>query len=227
MKLTLSGRRNGCVSMPESACPCVCLTTVSPKRSMWTSSGAITLKAIVAFPPVTVTVCAVSGAVRVTVWPVVLDRVPAVLDHVVFPGECVSFTSSPTPTSVRVRAPGAVATVSLVIDSDGAGAGPGGVGAGPGGAGDGPGGAGDGPGGAGDGAGGAGDGAGGAGVGAGAGAGAGLAKSRSSAPIVSGPTIPSGSNPCDRWKSRTAPWVSALNRPSTPNFGSGKPASMS
>src|SRR5262249_32567765 len=129
MKLTLSGRRNGCVWMPESAWPSVCLTAVSRKRSIWTSFGAITLNVIDALPPVTVTVCAVSGAVNFTLAPVAFERLPAVFVQVVLPVEWVSLTSSPTPMSVRVRAPGDVATVSLVIDSDGAGDGAGGAGA--------------------------------------------------------------------------------------------------
>src|SRR5215203_4174030 len=159
---------------------------VPGNRSMCTPVGAITSNAIVAAPPVTVTVCVVSGAVKMTLTPILADKVPAVLLHAALPGACVSVTCSPTPMSVRFRAPGAVATVSLVIVSGGAGAGPGGAGAVTGGAGAGPGGAGAGPGGAGAGAG-------------GAGKGPGAAKKASRAPIVSGPTIPSGFNPCDRW----------------------------
>lgn len=129
------------------------------------------MNAIVAPPAVTVTVCAVSGAVSITVAPVVAEsvRVPAVEAQVVLPAECVSVTRSPTPIVVRVRTPGDVATVSLVIVAGAGGVGVGGVGVG----GIGVGGVGVG-------------GVGGVGVG-----GVGPLKRVSSAPIVWGPTSPS------------------------------------
>ena len=78
---------------------------------MCTPVGATTLNASVAVPAVTVTVCAVSGAVRMTVVPLVAESVPPVLVQAALPGECVRLTSSPTPIVVRVRAPGDGATV--------------------------------------------------------------------------------------------------------------------
>ena len=144
---------------------------------------------IVAVPAVTEIVCAVSGAVNMTVTPLVVESgvIPTLVVQAALPGECVRLTNSPTPIVVRVRAPGDVASVWLVMASGGAGAGPGGAGAGPGGVGAGPGGAGAGPGGAGAGPGGAGAG------------GPGAANSLSKVPIVIGPTMPSGANPRARW----------------------------
>src|SRR5215470_7137092 len=148
-----------------------------------------------------------------TVVPLVAESVPAVVVQAALPGACVRLTFSPTPILVRVRAPGVVATVWLVMVSAGAGGvgpGPGGVGPGPGGVGPGPGGVGPGPG----------------GVGPGPG-GAGVANSASRLPIVRGPTMPSGFNECALWYFRTADCVSDRKIPSTPNLGSGKPASTS
>src|SRR5215470_7324118 len=134
-----------------------------------------------------------------TVVPLVAESVPAVVVQAALPGACVRLTFSPTPILVRVRAPGVVATVWLVMVSAGAG----GVGPGPGGVGPGPGGVGPGPG------------------------GVGVANSASRLPIVRGPTMPSGFNECALWYFRTADCVSDRKIPSTPNLGSGKPASMS
>src|SRR5215471_6246731 len=148
-----------------------------------------------------------------TVVPLVAESVPAVVVQAALPGACVRLTFSPTPILVRVRAPGVVATVWLVMVSAGAGGvgpGPGGVGPGPGGVGPGPGGVGPGPG----------------GVGPGPG-GVGVANSASRLPIVRGPTMPSGFNECALWYFRTADCVSDRKIPSTPNLGSGKPASTS
>src|SRR5215467_4583980 len=141
-----------------------------------------------------------------TVVPLVAESVPAVVVQAALPGACVRLTFSPTPILVRVRAPGVVATVWLVMVSAGAGGvgpGPGGVGPGPGGVGPGPGGVGPGPG------------------------GVGVANSASRLPIVRGPTMPSGFNECALWYFRTADCVSNRKIPSTPNLGSGKPASTS
>src|SRR5499427_4651028 len=141
-----------------------------------------------------------------TVAPLVAESVPAVVVQAALPGACVRLTFSPTPILVRVRAPGVVATVWLVMVSAGAGGvgpGPGGVGPGPGGVGPGPGGVGPGPG------------------------GVGVANSASRLPIVRGPTMPSGFNECALWYFRTADCVSDRKIPSTPNLGSGKPASTS
>src|SRR5215467_1206633 len=141
-----------------------------------------------------------------TVVPLVAESVPAVVVQAALPGACVRLTFSPTPILVRVRAPGVVATVWLVMVSAGAGGvgpGPGGVGPGPGGVGPGPGGVGPGPG------------------------GVGVANSASRLPIVRGPTMPSGFNECAFWYFRTADCVSDRKIPSTPNLGSGKPASTS
>src|SRR5262252_6682902 len=141
-----------------------------------------------------------------TVAPLVAESVPAVVVQAALPGACVRLTFSPTPILVRVRAPGVVATVWLVMVSAGAGGvgpGPGGVGPGPGGVGPGPGGVGPGPG------------------------GDGVANSASRLPIVRGPTMPSGFNECALWYFRTADCVSDRKIPSTPNLGSGKPASTS
>src|SRR5215472_14581804 len=141
-----------------------------------------------------------------TVVPLVAESVPAVVVQAALPGACVRLTFSPTPILVRVRAPGVVATVWLVMVSAGAGGvgpGPGGVGPGPGGVGPGPGGVGPGPG------------------------GVGVANSASRLPIVRGPTMPSGFNECALWYFRTADCVSDRKIPSTPNLGSGKPASTS
>src|SRR5215471_18951655 len=134
-----------------------------------------------------------------TVVPLVAESVPAVVVQAALPGACVRLTFSPTPILVRVRAPGVVATVWLVMVSAGAG----GVGPGPGGVGPGPGGVGPGPG------------------------GVGVANSASRLPIVRGPTMPSGFNECALWYFRTADCVSDRKIPSTPNLGSGKPASTS
>src|SRR5215475_1052238 len=139
-----------------------------------------------------------------TVVPLVAESVPAVVVQAALPGACVRLTFSPTPILVRVRAPGVVATVWLVMVSTGAGGvgpGPGGVGPGPGGVG--PGGVGPGPG------------------------GVGVANSASRLPIVRGPTMPSGFNECALWYFRTADCVSDRKIPSTPNLGSGTPASTS
>src|SRR5262252_9607617 len=141
-----------------------------------------------------------------TVAPLVAESVPAVVVQAALPGACVRLTFSPTPILVRVRAPGVVATVWLVMVSAGAGGvgpGPGGVGPGPGGVGPGSGGVGPGPG------------------------GVGVANSASRLPIVRGPTMPSGFNECALWYFRTADCVSDRKIPSTPNLGSGKPASTS
>src|SRR5262249_54270949 len=141
-----------------------------------------------------------------TVAPLVAESVPAVVVQAALPGACVRLTFSPTPILVRVRAPGVVATVWLVMVSAGAGGvgpGPGGVGPGPGGVGPGPGGVGPGPG------------------------GGGVADSASRLPIVRGPAMPSGFNECALWYFRTADCVSDRKIPSTPNLGSGKPASTS
>src|SRR5215475_14587040 len=127
-----------------------------------------------------------------TVVPLVAESVPAVVVQAALPGACVRLTFSPTPILVRVRAPGVVATVWLVMVSAGAG----GVGPGPGGVGPGPG-------------------------------GVGVANSASRLPIVRGPTMPSGFNECALWYFRTADCVSDRKIPSTPNLGSGKPASTS
>src|SRR5215467_8938698 len=127
-----------------------------------------------------------------TVVPLVAESVPAVVVQAALPGACVRLTFSPTPILVRVRAPGVVATVWLVMVSAGAG----GVGPGPGGVGPGPG-------------------------------GVGVANSASRLPIVRGPTMPSGFNECALWYYRTADCVSDRKIPSTPNLGSGKPASTS
>src|SRR5215467_1623972 len=134
-----------------------------------------------------------------TVVPLVAESVPAVVVQAALPGACVRLTFSPTPILIRVRAPGVVATVWLVMVSAGAG----GVGPGPGGVGPGPGGVGPGPG------------------------GVGVANSASRLPIVRGPTMPSGFNECALWYFRTADCVSNRKIPSTPNLGSGKPASTS
>src|SRR5215472_8914102 len=88
---------------------------------MCTLAGAMTVNAIVAAPPVTVTVCAVSGAVKMTMTPVPGETVPAVVVQVALPGECVRNTCSPTPIVVRVRAPGDSAIVRLVMFSGGLG----------------------------------------------------------------------------------------------------------
>src|SRR5215469_7767361 len=141
-----------------------------------------------------------------TVVPLVAESVPAVVVQAALPGACVRLTFSPTPILVHVRAPGVVATVWLVMVSAGAGGvgpGPGGVGPGPGGVGPGPGGVGPGPG------------------------GVGVANSASRLPIVRGPTMPSGFNECALWYFRTADCVSDRKIRSTPNLGSGKPASTS
>src|SRR5215470_9478510 len=162
-----------------------------------------------------------------TVVPLVAESVPAVVVQAALPGACVRLTFSPTPILVRVRAPGVVATVWLVMVSAGAGGvgpGPGGVGPGPGGGGPGPGGVGPGPGGVGPGPGGVGPGPGGVGPGPG---GVGVAHSASRLPIVRGPTMPSGCTECALWYFRTADCVSDRKIPSTPNLGSGKPASTS
>src|SRR6266545_683498 len=74
-----------------------------------------------------------------TVVPLAAESVPAVVVQAALPGAWVRLTSSPTPILVRVRSPGVVATVWLVMVSTGAG---GGAGPGPGGTGPGPGGAG-------------------------------------------------------------------------------------
>src|SRR4029450_3076023 len=137
---------------------------------MATDVGAITSKMIDAVPACTVIFCAVSGAVRIVLTPLAVESVPAVAAPAALPRACVSLTSSPTPIVVRVRGAGDVTTVWLVIVSGGAGVGPGGVGVGPGGVGVGPGGVGVGPG----------------------GVGAGPGNNASSAPMVSGPTRPSG-----------------------------------
>src|SRR5687767_1016888 len=100
---------------------------------MCASVGATMSKVIVVPPPVTITCRAVSGAVKTTATPFAAESLPAVAVQAAAPGECVSLTSSPTPTLRRVRGAGDVSTVSLVIVSAGAGAG----GAGAGGGGDG------------------------------------------------------------------------------------------
>src|SRR5215469_4904322 len=104
---------------PEPASPAVYARLVGfeSKREL----GSITVNAIVAPPPVTVTLCAVSGAVKRTTVPVPGETVPAVVVQLALPGECVKNTCSPTPSKVRVLGPGCGWTVKLVIFSGGVG----------------------------------------------------------------------------------------------------------
>ena len=105
--------------IPVSGRFLVCLMFEPGFCCLMPAEGSTTLSVIVALPMEAVAVmvmeAARSGAVNLVELPDVVERLPPVVVQLALPCENVRFTSSPTPTLVRARSAGAVATVCEVI----------------------------------------------------------------------------------------------------------------